>query len=55
MHLDLITADSMVRIDGQPLPILSTELAPFDVPHPESSVYGIYDEDIDGDCCVLAQ
>lgn len=55
VHLDLITADSTIEVDDQGPPMRSWELRPVSAPHPESSVYGIYDEDIDGDCCVLAQ
>ncbi|MFF4345575.1 hypothetical protein ACFY00_37415 [Kitasatospora sp. NPDC001540] len=47
IHIDLITSDAVIHIDGDPTPIDSRFLTPSDQPHPAN----VSDEDIDGDCC----
>ncbi|MFE9882723.1 hypothetical protein [Streptomyces sp. NPDC005784] len=47
IHIDLITSDVTIHIDGDPIPLTSHTLAPSTLPHPTN----VSDEDIDGDCC----
>ncbi|MFF7236916.1 hypothetical protein [Streptomyces collinus] len=47
IHIDLITSDVTIHIDGDPVPLTSHTLAPSTLPHPTN----VSDEDIDGDCC----
>lgn len=47
IHIDLITSDATIHIDGDPIPLTSHALTPSPLPHPAN----VSDEDIDGDCC----
>ncbi|MFI5529005.1 hypothetical protein ACIA8O_10695 [Kitasatospora sp. NPDC051853] len=47
IHIDLITSDATIHIDGDPVPLTSRTLTPSALPHPAN----VNDEDIDGDCC----
>ncbi|WP_406148642.1 hypothetical protein [Streptomyces sp. NBC_01012] len=47
IHMDLISTDVTIHIDGDPIPLTSRELAPSTLPHPTN----VSDEDIDSNCC----
>lgn len=53
IHLDLITSDATIVVDGR-TEIRSTDLRSFaDERHPAPRAEGVHEEDIDGDCCGL--
>ncbi|TDD63706.1 hypothetical protein [Actinomadura rubrisoli] len=53
IHLDLITSDATIAVDGR-TEIRSTDLRDFaDERHPAPLTEGLHEEDIDGDCCGL--
>ncbi|WP_225730502.1 MULTISPECIES: hypothetical protein [unclassified Nocardia] len=51
VHLDLILADCTIEIPGES-PLLSSDFKDLGGEHPAIET-GVYDEDIDGDCCGL--
>ncbi|OLT20712.1 hypothetical protein BJF78_09030 [Pseudonocardia sp. CNS-139] len=53
LHLDLIAAGGLVRVDGDPEPLDLSAVAPSALPHPAGP--RVFAEDAETDCCGLRQ